>query len=482
MTSTTGSLALVHYDTHKFCIEWKPNDHYLIADADTPEQDDWSFVDTITKRSRTVSETIVFGSPPASATVITAHDKSPTSIERQLPVIPGRSNVLRTRIMDLKYIDVIKKGHHVRLFKGDGKVHSEYFFQNGNADGFVTRLQTTNCLQRSRQHRHMFEIVDPIEYDKEKLMKTFAELKIDDIKADKGGWISTIVRNPLEHTFDLLAKMSDVYTIGTSHGPHTTSPTTPSDHSSRLPVPMNNDEYEVLGNTSRTSQDDSSESLLPPRPTVIRGSPLTPKQWAEFRTEDGRISDAELVKDAVFRGGIEDTIRSEVWKYLLNYYEWDMTSEQIDQHRKRKSQEYYQMKLQWLSMSQEQEQNFADYRERKCQIEKDVKRTDRTLDYFAGEDNPNLGILQDVLMTYVMYNFDLGYVQGMSDLLAPILSVMDDEVSDISSPKRDFFHFSLSFFRFCLNLIAPPTNLILLPLAGRILVLCRLHGPGLPEL
>ena len=27
-------------------------------------------------------------------------------------------------------------------------------------------------------------------------------------------------------------------------------------------------------------------------------------------------------------------------------------------------------------------------------------------------------------MTYVMYNFDLGYVQGMSDLLAPILFVM----------------------------------------------------------
>ena len=29
-----------------------------------------------------------------------------------------------------------------------------------------------------------------------------------------------------------------------------------------------------------------------------------------------------------------------------------------------------------------------------------------------------------ILMTYVMYNFDLGYVQGMSDLLAPILFVM----------------------------------------------------------
>lgn len=87
------------------------------------------------------------------------------------------------------------------------------------------------------------------------------------------------------------------------------------------------------------------------------------------------------------------------------------------------------MKLQWLSMSQIQEKYFADYRERKCQIEKDVKRTDRTQEYFAGDDNPNLGVLQDILMTYVMYNFDLGYVQGMSDLLAPILCIMNNEVN-----------------------------------------------------
>ena len=33
-------------------------------------------------------------------------------------------------------------------------------------------------------------------------------------------------------------------------------------------------------------------------------------------------------------------------------------------------------------------------------------------------------------MTYVMYNFDLGYVQGMSDLLAPILFVMDGNEVD----------------------------------------------------
>lgn len=60
--------------------------------------------------------------------------------------------------------------------------------------------------------------------------------------------------------------------------------------------------------------------------------------------------------------------------------------------------------------------------------EKDVNRTDRNHLYYSGDNNPHLSQLYDVLMTYVMYNFDLGYVQGMSDLLSPILCLMDNEV------------------------------------------------------
>lgn len=410
--STSGTLSLVHYLTNKLCIEWKPNDHYLIADADTQEQDDWSFVDTITKRQRTASECIAFGA------------QKEQSVERQ-PTPQNKSNILRARISELKYIDVAKNGHIIRLVnKSDGKVHSEYFFQNGNADSFIRSLQTTHCLQRSRHNKNQFEIVDNIEYDKEKLQKTFAELKIEDIKGGKGGWISNIVRNPLEHTIDFLAKMSDVYAV-VGQTPQT-SPVKSEPNNSSSTTNSNNDEYEVLSNSPKLNDNDSN--VLPPRPSVIRASPLSVKQWREFITEDGRISDVERVKEVIFRGGIEDSLRNEVWKYLLNYFDWDMTAEQRIQHRNRKSQEYYQMKLQWLSMSQTQEKNFADYRDRKCQIEKDVKRTDRTQEYFAGDDNPNLGMLQDILMTYVMYNFDLGYVQGMSDLLAPILAVINTEV------------------------------------------------------
>ncbi|EFX75535.1 hypothetical protein DAPPUDRAFT_250214 [Daphnia pulex] len=36
--------------------------------------------------------------------------------------------------------------------------------------------------------------------------------------------------------------------------------------------------------------------------------------------------------------------------------------------------------------------------------------------------------LRSVLMTHLMFNLNLGYSQGMSDLLAPLLVVLEDEV------------------------------------------------------
>ena len=37
--------------------------------------------------------------------------------------------------------------------------------------------------------------------------------------------------------------------------------------------------------------------------------------------------------------------------------------------------------------------------------------------------------MKDMLLTYNEYNKDLGYVQGMSDLLAPIYAVMQDDAA-----------------------------------------------------
>ena len=63
------------------------------------------------------------------------------------------------------------------------------------------------------------------------------------------------------------------------------------------------------------------------------------------------------------------------------------------------AEEYFRMKIQWETISEEQEGRFSAFRERKNQIEKDVLRTDRSHQFYEGTDNPNLQTLTSVLMT-----------------------------------------------------------------------------------
>jgi len=159
-----------------------------------------------------------------------------------------------------------------------------------------------------------------------------------------------------------------------------------------------------------------------------RDPPLCQLDWELHINSEGMVQEVPQLLEKIFKGGVEENIRVEVWKYLLGYYHWHHPAEVREFNRKARVEEYFRMKLQWKSMSEDQQNRFAAFRERKTQIEKDIGRTDRSHAYYVGDNNPNVALLQEILMTYVMYNFDLGYVQGMSDLLSPILFVMKNEV------------------------------------------------------
>ncbi|KAJ2728755.1 GTPase activating protein [Coemansia sp. Cherry 401B] len=189
-----------------------------------------------------------------------------------------------------------------------------------------------------------------------------------------------------------------------------------------------------------------------PRP--IRTQPaLSAERWFAFfesanasqpDTEFRMVADPDAVRRAVFAGGIEEDMRPLVWKYLLGIYPWDSSDSERQAIDRAKVDEYWILKSKWLNDSELKET--ADFIEQSSRIEKDVLRTDRTLPLFAtdsvhgGSDEANLsehGLpgssaslekMKDILMTFHYYDQRaLGYVQGMSDLLAPVYSVYQDE-------------------------------------------------------
>lgn len=398
----------------------------MIAD-DSQDQEDWALVDTISRRSRTVSECKAFNTKPMESSTGSFKVRS-----------------IRTCLEDLSAIEVKHRGQTLRFMrKLDGTLHSEFFFQHGNAELFIRSMRHLHIIDVSHATRGAGEEYVILTTEKQKLKKTFAELDIGDIKSSSLGhesWLPNKVVGFLVNIPDIVShKVPPRERPGSLDAKERQKSSPPSDnyHIVGLAGSSNTSDSRSRGSSLDKSPDMDSSGLenvkeidekivapLPERQPILRGLPLNENQWLEFQTPDGRISDSRRVLEIIFKGGIEHNLRAEVWKYLLDYYQWNDTEVERIARRKEKSMEYYNMKAQWLSMTTTQEANFSGYRDRKCQIEKDVKRTDRTLDYFAGEDNPNLMILQGILMTYVKYNFDLGYVQGMSDLLSPILAIM----------------------------------------------------------
>ncbi|XP_027031082.1 small G protein signaling modulator 2 isoform X4 [Tachysurus fulvidraco] len=57
-------------------------------------------------------------------------------------------------------------------------------------------------------------------------------------------------------------------------------------------------------------------------------------------------------------------------------------------------------------------------------IDKDVARCDRNYYYFTSS---NLEKLRNIMCSYVWEHLEVGYVQGMCDLLAPLMVILDDE-------------------------------------------------------
>ncbi|XP_034174364.2 TBC1 domain family member 16 [Osmia lignaria lignaria] len=153
---------------------------------------------------------------------------------------------------------------------------------------------------------------------------------------------------------------------------------------------------------------------------------ITSLAWKDLLNERGQVEDDLALRKGIFFGGLEPALRKIVWPFLLHCYSYQSTyddREQIDAIRR---QEYEEIQKRRLGMSPEQAEYF--WRNVVCIVEKDVVRTDRGNPYYAGEDNPNIEVMKNILLNYAVYNSRLGYTQGMSDLLAPLLAELNSEI------------------------------------------------------
>lgn len=159
------------------------------------------------------------------------------------------------------------------------------------------------------------------------------------------------------------------------------------------------------------------------------GAPLSREDWARCFDADGRLV-PELFGPArfkAFHGGVDPTIRGEVWAALLGVYPLEATAGERAEVRQQHQESYARMRLQWQTLTPDQIDNWPDYRDRRIAVDKDVERTDRTHPQFADDGCLQLRRLRDVLMTHVMSNFDLGYCQGMSDVASSMLLIYESD-------------------------------------------------------
>lgn len=177
--------------------------------------------------------------------------------------------------------------------------------------------------------------------------------------------------------------------------------------------------------------------------------PVTMKEWNTFFDErSGRLTvTVDEVKERIFHGGLDpdDGVRKETWLFLLGVFDWYSSADERKAESASLRDEYVRLKGAWwgklVDLGGEGETG-EWWREQRNRIEKDVHRTDRNVPIFAGEDTPHpdpnspyaetgtnvhMEQLKDMLLTYNEFNQDLGYVQGMSDLLAPIYAVLQDD-------------------------------------------------------
>lgn len=291
-----------------FIFEWVPNlidTNFEIYDTDSQESG-WSLIDTIGRASYSVLNAADIENSrsltsPTSFDV--TDDRKSAAAAASSPsantLNSNRNSILSVKVNDLKGLIVNKK--ELKLMnKYNGTVHSSYVFVQDSAESFAKYLEGLHYIRKCSAQSNYFLFMEDSE--KEKLQKSFAELNIDDIRNSKLSR-KNIFFNP--YNLEIFSKIANV-----PHQLITRKEERPHHHihdalreQDSLVCEISKENLELpLSSAAMDCGDEDELVQLPTRPIVERSNPLTEKQWKEFITPEGRVSDPERVKEIIFHG------------------------------------------------------------------------------------------------------------------------------------------------------------------------------------
>ncbi|XXG52174.1 hypothetical protein AAC387_Pa03g0553 [Persea americana] len=342
---------------------------------------------------------------------------------RAVPLTDVRSIRRHTPTLGWQYLIVVLSS---------GLAFPPLYFYNGGVKEFLATLKQHVFLGRSADDSNVFLVNDL----QDPLQRSLSSLELPRVVSVANGTSSISASSvPSIEDSDKINGDNHVGSLRLSEysGKQRQKSHDPRDLSIQVPPLPANAPDKGPGDTEKdlTEAPVASDPLEFDRLSLVWGKPRQPplgfEEWATFLDGEGRIMDSKALRKRIFYGGVEHSLRKEVWKVLLGFHAYDSTYAEREYLKSIKKAEYETIKSQWQSISPAQAKKFTKFRERKALIDKDVVRTDRSISFYDGDDNPNVTLLRDILLTYSFYNFDLGYCQGMSDLLSPILFVMECE-------------------------------------------------------
>lgn len=165
-------------------------------------------------------------------------------------------------------------------------------------------------------------------------------------------------------------------------------------------------------------------------------APLTSKQKLQHQIRNTQLSvtisdltfiDFSEIKKMIFQNGIAPESRPFIWPMLFGVLPYSKDTNLIKNHLRKITDEYLNIITQYEQFTDEQKTSSAFVLDTQRIITNDVRRNDRQEDAFKSDDSPNLLLLKNVLLAYAVFNRDTGYVQGMNDLVSPLILIFIKE-------------------------------------------------------